>query len=274
MHFIQRLNGPIVSTLILLLFTLGLVAPVDAATFRETAAHTFSPRTLGQDFISPVTTDAKWALLTGSLITATVIATKRQLDEPINDYMQEHRPLGNHRTGDLAGQLIPNILYAGTMLGIYAYDGDQIALRRADKMFRTSFHAGIMTLLMKQIFRAERPYDPNVKTSFPSGHTSSAFSFASAVAMEHEWYWGASAYALATFVGASRINDHQHHFRDVLAGATLGLSYGMAIYYRMNEEQNGQERITASSKTETPQMMALLPTDDLSGAGFFWRRTF
>lgn len=238
-----------------------------AATFRETVTNTVTPSTLGRDFISPVTTDARYALLTGSLITAAVVATKKHLDEPINDYMNEHRPLGNHRTGDIAGQLIPNILYTGTMLGIYFYDGDALALKRADKMFRTSFHAGIMTILMKQIFRAERPYDPNVKTSFPSGHTSSAFSFASAVAMEHEWYWGLAAYSLATYVGASRINDHQHHFRDVVAGATLGISYGMSIYYRMNEATK-----TASRKFETPQLLAVLPTDDFSGAAVFWRR--
>jgi membrane-associated phospholipid phosphatase len=237
----------------------------------DTAKHTVALETLGQDIISPVTTRARYALIAGTALTLTTMAFKKQFEEPINDQMQEYRPLGPNSGGDKAGQLIPNVLYFGSMLGIYAFNHDSTSLRRADLMFRTTLHSGVMTLLMKAIFQAERPYDKNVKTSFPSGHSSSIFAFASAVAMEHEWYWGVGAYTLATYVGASRINDHQHHLRDVIAGATVGVSYGMGIYYRMLNEQSAGAT-AGSGRNEN--FFALVPTNELDGAAFMLRRQF
>jgi hypothetical protein len=37
------------------------------------------------------------------------------------------------------------------------------------------------------------------------------------------------AYSLAGFVAYSRMNDNQHWLHDVLAGATIGTSYGVGI---------------------------------------------
>jgi membrane-associated phospholipid phosphatase len=241
------------------------------ADLAETAKNTFAFKTLGQDLVSPVTTPAKYALIAGTTITVATMIFKKDFEEPINDQMKEHRPLGRNGWGDKFGQLVPNAFYLGSMLGAYALAHDELYLRRADLMFRSTLHSGVITILMKNIFRAERPYDPNVKTSFPSGHAASTFAFASAIAMEHEWYWGLGAYTLATYVGASRINDHQHHLRDVLAGATIGISYGMGIYYRMLNERSS----TGSAQTRREEsFFALVPTNELDGAAFLLRRRF
>ena len=242
---------------------------IKAPTFKETAANTFSLGTLGRDFISPLTTDAKYPLLIGSGLTALAFTFRAQLDEPVNDDFERTRPLGNSKFGDALGQMIPNLVYFSAMLGYYSFTSNPKALSRADHMFRSSLHSGISAIILKYAFQEGRPYDNSVKTSFPSGHSTSAFAFASTVATEHEWYWGATAYAVATYVGLSRVNDHQHHLRDVLGGATLGISYGLGIYYRMRDEaakRTGSYDISVSHPVEPESIFNFLPTDDLSGA--------
>ena len=254
---------------------------IKAPTFTETAGHTFSLHTLAQDFISPVTTDAKYPLMIGTGVTALVFAFRQQLDEPVNDNFERNRPLGNSKLGDALGQMIPNLVYFSAMLGYYSFSSNSLALKRADHMFRSSMHSGVAAIILKYAFQEGRPYDNSVKTSFPSGHATSSFAFASAVATEHEWYWGASAYALATYVGLSRVNDHQHHLRDVIGGATLGISYGLGIYYRMRieaAERSGSYDISddASAKrpVESESFFNFLPTDDLSGAMAIYNARF
>ncbi len=61
--------------------------------------------------------------------------------------------------------------------------------------------------------------------SFPSGHTSSSFAFATAVFANNK-KWGIGAYILAAVIGFSRIYLGVHYFTDVLAGAVLGVVYG------------------------------------------------
>lgn len=258
---------------LLLVVLIGAHGSHATADLKKTATNTFAPSTLGRDLVSPFTTEAKYALMTGTAVTVVFMAFKKDIEEPFNDRMKEDRPLGRNGWGDKFGQLVPNLVYFGSMLGAYALQSDEKYLRRADLVFRSTLHSGVTTILLKNLFRAERPYDPNVKTSFPSGHATSTFAFASAVAMEHEWYWGACAYALATYVGASRVNDHQHHLRDVLAGATIGISYGMGIYYRMLNEQMAA-RGAGRRANASEQFFAFVPNDQLDGAAFLLRRQF
>ena len=62
--------------------------------------------------------------------------------------------------------------------------------------------------------------------SFPSGHTSSSFAFATAVAANNKKL-GVAAYVLAALIGFSRIYLGVHYCTDVLAGAVLGVVYGV-----------------------------------------------
>jgi membrane-associated phospholipid phosphatase len=62
--------------------------------------------------------------------------------------------------------------------------------------------------------------------SFPSGHSSVAFSAAEFLCKRYGWKWGFPAYAAALFVGYSRVESRQHYTHDVLAGAALGFIAG------------------------------------------------
>ena len=58
--------------------------------------------------------------------------------------------------------------------------------------------------------------------SFPSGHTSAAMSAAEFLRRRYGWEYGLPAYALAGFVGYSRVESQEHYPHDVLAGAAIG----------------------------------------------------
>ncbi len=66
--------------------------------------------------------------------------------------------------------------------------------------------------------------------SFPSGHTSMAFTMAAVVAEEYDSpAVDCLAYGLAATVGGTRIYQDQHWASDVVAGAALGLLVGKGV---------------------------------------------
>ncbi len=75
--------------------------------------------------------------------------------------------------------------------------------------------------LVRRLARAPR------STSFPSGHTASAFAFATGAALELG-YLGVPLGPLATAVAYSRIYTGAHYPSDVVAGAVLGTSIAFA----------------------------------------------
>jgi membrane-associated phospholipid phosphatase len=62
--------------------------------------------------------------------------------------------------------------------------------------------------------------------SFPSGHTSSTVAAATVLQRHFGWKAGVPAYAVAAYVGASRIQQSRHYLSDVAFGAALGIVAG------------------------------------------------
>ena len=86
---------------------------------------------------------------------------------------------------------------------------------------------------MKYIINRPRPYDKfpdyihNITSedspSFPSGHTTIAFSIATSLTLAYpRWYVALPSFLWASSVGYSRMNLGVHYPTDVLAGAVLG----------------------------------------------------
>ena len=77
------------------------------------------------------------------------------------------------------------------------------------------------TLMLKTVIDKERPDDDGEDDAFPSGHAATAFSGASFIQRRYGWRMGAPAYAVAGYVGWTRIDADKHDGWDVLAGAAL-----------------------------------------------------
>jgi membrane-associated phospholipid phosphatase len=79
------------------------------------------------------------------------------------------------------------------------------------------------TEVLKLTVHETRPNGHDDK-SFPSGHTSVSFAAAQYMQMRGGWEYGVPAYIAATLVGYSRVRADEHYWKDVAAGAALGIA--------------------------------------------------
>ena len=89
------------------------------------------------------------------------------------------------------------------------------------------------TEIIKRAVGAERP-DLSDKLSFPSGHTTIAFTNAALLYYEFKdsnlWY-ASSGFLFASATAALRIANNKHYASDVLAGAGIGMASGLMVSY-------------------------------------------
>ncbi|MGA9639412.1 phosphatase PAP2 family protein [Flavobacterium sp.] len=108
---------------------------------------------------------------------------------------------------------------------------------------------------LKRIVLKPRP-DGTDNYSFPSGHTTSAFSGAAFIQKRYGWKYGIPSYLLASFVGYSRIQAKKHDGWDVLGGAVVGISTSY-FFTKRYEKKNIEVSI---NKNQDGQTLCLLYT--------------
>ena len=91
---------------------------------------------------------------------------------------------------------------------------------------------GLVTFGMKRLVGRKRPLDETLgNPSFPSGHTSLAFSSATILGYRYP-KWRVPLYIGAGLVGFSRIYLGRHYASDVVVGAALGTAVGMLVWHK------------------------------------------
>ena len=103
--------------------------------------------------------------------------------------------------------------------------GLYLTYNHSDKEGRFQFYKSsaatiLTTHFLKQTINKPRPDGTN-NNSFPSGHTSAAFSGATFIHKRYGFNTAWPAYMVASFVGYSRVYAEKHYWEDVLAGAIL-----------------------------------------------------
>lgn len=121
------------------------------------------------------------------------------------------------RSGDIIQAAIP---LAG--LGVSHCLGDKIGKKQFWKSYLST---AALTYLLKITIDRERPSGGG--WSFPSGHTSSAFSGAMFINNRYGIKYGIPSLLLASFVGYSRVYADKHYWSDVIAGASIGIASNM-----------------------------------------------
>lgn len=191
---------------------------------------------IGQDLASPVTTPARWILIGGALTTGMMYITRKDLTYRKRESYKEAKPVGNLGfIGNYVGYGILNAVYTSYFYWQGKKHNDPKALKAAEHMFRATTYTLGTTLALKYSIKEKRPGYPDDEQSFPSGHSSASFAFASVVAAQQGWVWGGFAHGLASFIAISRNNDDFHYLHDITAGITIGATFAWGVYYNLEK---------------------------------------
>lgn len=181
----------------------------------------------------------------GTAAVAALYAADRHLYDAVqrnrgsfsDDFAKTITPFGGHRAIEMSVLLIVG--------GALSRDTRMRDAGR-DSLEAELWAASVVTPILKRGFGRARPsqnqgahsFDPlasssSGRESFPSGHATNAFAFATAVASHYDnWVVPTIVYTMATGVSISRINDRAHFPSDVLAGALIGRAVGKGIAAR------------------------------------------
>ena len=177
---------------------------------------------------------AGWASL-GILGTAVII------DRPLQTEMRRHAPNNNRaivQVERFGAQYAVGVVGAFYAVGL-AGNGTAAQVAQ-DGLAASLIASGLISPAIKLAVGRSRPRanlgsanfhpftDPNA--SFPSGHTTEAFTLAAVISEHYDERWiQVSAYSVAGLVGLAR-NYHDAHFAsDVLAGALIGTLVGQSV---------------------------------------------
>jgi len=94
-------------------------------------------------------------------------------------------------------------------------------------LIRAQVLNGVLTTALK--IGVDRTRPSGGARGFPSGHTSAAFATAAVLDGHYGWKAGIPMYALAGFVGWSRVRDNVHFLSDVVVGSAVGVIVGRTV---------------------------------------------
>jgi membrane-associated phospholipid phosphatase len=117
------------------------------------------------------------------------------------------------RSGDVVAVLLPAGAAVGALIGKDHQGLGQLAAAYASTM--------AIVYILKPTVDRTRPDGGG--QSFPSGHAASAFAGAAFLQRRYGWRLGVPAYALASYVGWSRVEADRHHPSDIVASAAIGI---------------------------------------------------
>jgi len=181
-------------------------------------------------------------ILSFALLLVSFTTYSQNLDIRILRQINEHRNVHLDGTFKTFSNSVSPISIAAPILifgtGIIEKDQD---LKQKGLMIGESFLVTtIVATALKHTINRPRPFEtyPDIQklsaggsSSFPSGHTSDAFSTATSLSLAFpKWYVIAPSYTYAALVGYSRMHLGVHYPSDVLAGAIIGAGSAFLCY--------------------------------------------
>ncbi len=218
-------------------FTLGtaLVAPIDM----QVATRLQDPGTQENRFLRTAATGFRLLGDPGSIVTGAGVYLIGRAD-------------GNRRVESVGLHSVESIVLADVLSG-----GIKMLLGR---------QRPFVDIKNPYNFQLWRGFSGDQFRSFPSGHATTAFAFASTVTRESQfwwphatWYVGTVFYGGAALVGASRMYNNQHWASDVMAGAAIGTLVGLKVVkYTHSHPGNHVDRELIKGKSLAIQASPIL----------------
>ena len=219
--------------------------------------------------ISPVHWDGTQWIECGVVTGAGLLAYTQ--DETVRKYFVGHQTVTGNRLSKYVFEPFGNGKMTSVIIGGLYIGG---RLMKDERLAGTSLTAAkafivssLGTQVMKQLAHRHRPFQDsipnhaiwdgplsNIKyTSFPSGHSTAAFSLATVFALEYRstvWV-PVLAYTLATGTAVSRLYNNKHWTSDVLIGSAIGIITGRFMWKQCKKANNS---------------LTILPTTDMHSA--------
>jgi membrane-associated phospholipid phosphatase len=159
--------------------------------------------------------------------------------------------------GDPGSLIVGGLTYAGGRIS-GSRRAEDIGLHSVESVLL----GGAITGVTKMVAGRARPYKDTANSrnfgllrgfqgtdyqSFPSGHTTAAFAFASIVSAETSHWWphsrwviGPIFYGGAALTGVSRVYNQFHWASDVVSGAAIGTLTGIKVYRYTHSHPNNR----------------------------------
>jgi hypothetical protein len=213
--------------------------------------------TVGEDFHSYV--QPRTLLILGVGGAATVLA--HQVEDP-QEQAEFFSQDGLSTIGDIGnvyGSPVTQFALSGIVYGVGHFQDNEEARETGYQMARALAYTYAAVGVLKVVVDRTRPNGE--KYSFPSGHAAGSFATAPILMKHYGWRAGVPAYLLGVAAGIGRMKDSKHYLSDVVFGATLGLSVGVAVSSR-------DAGATPSGEPATPKLgLITIPR----GAGISYR---
>lgn len=149
------------------------------------------------------------------------------VDDAVSQKFASH-PLFGKQADDVIGNVISPYTLAGasfiTFLISNTTQNSKLTLAM-ESASEANFFAMSLVGIGKIAFLRQRPNGG--KFSYPSAHSAAAFATATVLTEFYGIPAAIPSYAIASLVSLSRLDGHEHHLTDVLAGAVLGTAVGI-----------------------------------------------
>jgi len=133
-------------------------------------------------------------------------------------------------SGEIVGDALFPLSLSLAAFGVGTAAGSDQTVSFGSKLLRAEAINGLITITLKASFDRKRPNGGPY--SYPSGHSSAAFTAAGVVYGHYGKSLGIPAFIAAGYVGLSRLQENKHYLSDVIAGGLMGSYLGLKISRR------------------------------------------
>ncbi|OIO61469.1 MAG: hypothetical protein AUJ47_09550 [Candidatus Marinimicrobia bacterium CG1_02_48_14] len=222
--------SPMLRQVTLLIFGLTLIVQAQNKSWDDCQSWSeHYPNYLRQSAAYWVTNRTSQVILGSWLVALPILI---QTDSQTSESFQDAALLGADAMlfGEAWGRIYaPLTLVSLTALETWAkpYASSQ-KYQRLEYVVTTYGTVGVLIQSLKTLTHRLRP-DHTTNNSFPSGHTSVAFSTAEITRQLYGNGWGGAAYGLALVTAVQRVQSDRHWLGDVVSGAVLSMTIARAL---------------------------------------------
>jgi len=180
-------------------------------------------------FTSP---DTAWTM---SILGGSAMAVSKW-DKTVTREAHEDLSASTFHPGSIAGNFMVQMAGAGGTYFLGRATGNTKVARLGSDLLRAQILSQAVVQGAKFATSRSRP-DASNNQSMPSGHTASAFAMATVIQRDLGWKAGIPAFALAGYVGASRMEANKHYLSDVLIGAGIGIAAAHSVTVHVGRQK-------------------------------------